>query len=94
MLHLLEAGELLRGISRAIAGVAPGKPLAGQAGEPLVGRPLRRIDLFRGGPLLEALPDVPLEHLRQVVVAVELVLIDDANEGLHGFDHWHGVLRC
>jgi hypothetical protein len=27
------------------------------------------------------------------VVAVELVLIDDANNGLHGFDHRHGFLH-
>jgi hypothetical protein len=50
--------------------------------------------LFHGGPLLEALPDIALEHLGKVVVAVELVFIDAANEGLNGFDHWHGVLRC
>jgi hypothetical protein len=89
-LHLLEAGELLKGICDTIAGVAPGEPLAGQAGEPLVGRPLGRIGLFRGGPLLQAFFDIALEHLSQVVMAVELVLVVDAHKGLYGFDYRHG----
>ena len=43
-----------------------------------------------GDPLLQAFADIALENLSQVVVAVELVFIDDANKSLHGFDHRHG----
>src|SRR4249920_1219733 len=40
-------------------------------------------------PLFEALLDITLQHLGQVVVAVELVFIGDANKGLDGFNDRH-----
>ena len=36
---------------------------------------------------------IALEHLGQVVVAVELVLIGDASKGLDGFETGMGVLH-
>ena len=41
-------------------------------------------------PGLQALPDVALEDLRQVVMTVKLVFVGDASEGLHSVENGHG----
>ena len=87
---MLETVELLCGSATASAGVAQREPLAGPAGELLVGCPLLRMGLFCGSPLLQALSDITLKHFGEIMVAVELVFIGDANKGLDGFHDRHG----
>ena len=41
-------------------------------------------------PGFQAVFDVAFEHFSQVVVAVELVFVGDASEGLNGFEYGHG----
>jgi hypothetical protein len=38
--------------------------------------------------------DVALEDFSQIVVAVELVFVGDASEGLNGVEYGHGGVAC
>ena len=71
-------------------GGEPGEPFAGEAAQTLVrgacGGVLGR-GVLRGFPGFDEALDVPLEDLGQIMVAVELVLVGDAGEGLDG-GHW------
>jgi hypothetical protein len=92
----LQLGEELPALG--VTGAA--RHLASQA-EPALGPGLQalvrcapglfaRVLCFSGLPGLQARLDVALEDFGQVVVAVELVFVGDASEGVDGFEDGHG----
>jgi len=92
-LHLDEGVPALVGFVRALDLAAQREPALGPGLQPLGRRAVGVIAcvLSLGGvPSVQALLDVVLEDLSEVVVAVELVLVGDAGEGLDGFQDRHG----
>ena len=96
-LKLSEQAPALGRLAGALHLAAQGKPLLGKGLQLPVGRTARfaRGRVFGNGgresglggvPGIEPSLDVALEHFGEVVVAVELVFIGDAGEGLHGVE--------
>ena len=88
--------EALSGIAKFFESGHGGEPLSSKTGESLVRWAGGRFFLGRGHRVLRRLPavdqclDVSLENLGEVVVAVELVFVRDAGEGLDCLGDGHG----
>lgn len=98
--RLQQAGLQLHEGVPALVGLLAAQHLAAQAKPAL--RPglqallrravgfVARVLRLAGVPGVQAGLDIALEHFSQVVVAVELVFVADASEGLYGFQYGHG----
>ena len=95
-LKLAEEAPALGGLTRALHLAAQGKPLLRPGLQALVGGTVAVIAGFVGLAGFSSFPgiepglDVALEDLGQVVVAVKLVFVGDAGEGLNGVEYGHG----
>ena len=92
-LYLHEGLPALVLVFAALHLAAQGKPALGPSLQAFLWRAL---GVFAGVlgflcvPGFQAVFDVAFEHFSQVVVAVELVFVGDASEGLNGFEYGHG----